>query len=60
MSDDLIKRSDAIKAVSIPCRTCLAKDIEDCEKCSIPKLKELINAIPSADRPQEEMKGAIK
>lgn len=53
MSDDLIKRSDAIEAVSISCRTCLARDIEDCKKCSVPKLRELINAIPSADRPQD-------
>lgn len=51
---DLIKREDAIKAVSIPCGTCLASDNKDCEKCSVPKLIELINAIPSADRPQGE------
>ena len=52
MKDDTIKRSDAIKVVSIPCETCLARDSKDCEKCSVPKLNELINAIPSADRPQ--------
>lgn len=48
MSDDLIRRSDAIEEVSIPCGTCLARDSKDCEKCSVPKLNELINAIPSA------------
>lgn len=49
---DTIYRDEAIKVVSIPCRTCLARDSKDCEKCSVPKLNELINAIPSADKPQ--------
>ena len=39
MSDDLIKRSDAIEAVSISCRTCLARDIEDCKKMLRPKVE---------------------
>lgn len=55
MSDDSIKRFDAIEAVSISCGTCIARNIEDCEKCSVPKLRELINAIPSVDRPQGEV-----
>ena len=53
MNNDTIRRADAVKAVSISCVTCLAKCAKDCEKCSVPKLRELINAIPSADRPQE-------
>ena len=44
---DLIKREDAINVVSISCGTCLARDVEDCKKCSVLKLRELINAIPS-------------
>lgn len=52
--EDLIKREDAIKAISISCGTCLARDTEDCDKCSVPKLCGLISAIPSADRPSKE------
>lgn len=51
---DLIKREDAIKAISISCGTCLARDTEDCDKCSVPKLCRLISAIPSVDRPSGE------
>lgn len=54
MSKDTIYREDAIEVISISCGTCIARNIEDCEKCSVPKLRELINAIPSADRPQGE------
>ena len=55
MSDRLLKESEVIKAVSISCGTCLARNIEDCEKCSVPKLRELIKAVPSADRPQGDV-----
>lgn len=51
MSNDCIKRSDVMEAVSVSCRTCLARNIEDCKKCSVLKLRELINVIPSVDRP---------
>ena len=47
--NDLIKREDAIKAISISCGTCLARGTEDCDKCSVPKLCGLISAISSAD-----------
>ena len=49
MSDDLIKRSDAIKAV----------ENEDCFayiECKAEVLYNHINAIPSADRPQGKWK----
>ena len=52
--NDTIYREDAIEAVSLSCRTCLARNAEDCEKCSVPKLRELINVIPSANRSQGE------
>lgn len=48
MSDDLIKRSDAIKAV----------ESEDCFayiECKAEVLYNRINAIPSADRPQGDV-----
>ena len=56
MKDDLIKRRDATKAISISCGTCLARGTEDCDKCSVPKLCKLINAIPSADTEIEIIK----
>jgi len=54
MMNDTIYREDAIEVVSLSCGPCLARNSDDCEKCSVPKLRELINAIPSTDRPQGE------
>lgn len=51
--NDLIKRRDATKVISISCGTCLARDTENCDKCSVPKLCKLMNAIPSADLSSE-------
>ncbi len=47
--EDCISRRSTIKVISTPCGMCLARDSKDCEKCSVPKLSKLINAMPSVE-----------
>ena len=53
MSDDLIKRSDAIVAITNHCENeCYYRVDNWCPQCQRKEFEEIINAIPSVDRPQ--------
>lgn len=54
MNNDTIKRINALEAISGSCKTCLASSIGYCDRCSVTELRKLINAIPPADKPQNE------
>ena len=52
--EDLIKRSDAIKAIINHCEDeCYYRVDNWCPQCQKEEFQEAIKAIPSADRPQE-------
>ena len=55
MSDDLIKRSDAIWAITNHCENeCYYRVDNWCPQCQREEFQEAIKAVPSADRPQGE------
>ena len=55
MSDDLIKRSDAIGAITNHCEyECYYRVDHWCPQCQREEFEEAIKAVPSADRPQGE------
>ena len=52
MSDDLIRRSDAIDAITNHCENeCYYRADNWCPQCQREEFEKAINAIPSADRP---------
>ena len=52
MSDDLIKRSDAIGAITNHCENeCYYRVDNWCPQCQREEFEEAIKAVPSADRP---------
>ncbi len=54
MSEDLIKKSDAIGAITNHCENeCYYRVDNWCPQCQREEFEKAINAIPSADRPQE-------
>lgn len=54
MNDDLIKRSDAIGAITNHCENeCYYRVDNWCPQCQREEFEEAIKAVPSADRPQE-------
>ena len=54
MSEDLIKRSDAIGAIINHCENeCYYRVDNWCPQCQREEFEEAIKAVPSADRPQE-------
>lgn len=54
MSDDLIRRSDAIEAITNHCENeCYYRADSWCPQCQREEFQDAIKAIPSADRPQE-------
>ena len=55
MNDDLIKRSDAIGAITNHCENECCYRVENwCPQCQREEFQEAIKAVPSADRPQGE------
>ena len=55
MSEDLIKRSDAIGAITNHCENeCYYRVDNWCPQCQREEFQEAIKAVPSADRPQGE------
>lgn len=55
MKDDLIKRSDAIGAITNHCENeCYYRVDNWCPQCQREEFEEAIKAVPSADRPQGE------
>ena len=55
MSEDLIKREDAIRAITNHCENeCYYRVDNWCPQCQREEFEEAIKAVPSADRPQGE------
>ena len=55
MRDDLIKRSDAIGAITNHCENeCYYRVDNWCPQCQREEFQEAIKAVPSADRPKGE------
>ena len=53
MSDDLIRRSDAIGAIANHCENeCYYRVDSWCPQCQREEFQEAIKTVPSADRPQ--------
>ena len=58
MKDDLIKRSDAIGAITNHCENeCYYRVDNWCPQCQREEFEEAIKAVPSADRPSEVIYG---
>ena len=54
MSDDLIKRSDVVGAITNHCENeCYYRGDNWCPQCQREEFQEAIEAVPSADRPQK-------
>jgi len=61
MSDDLIRRSDAIKAITNHCENeCYYRVDNWCPQCQREEFEEAIKAVPSADRPSGEWRATTE